>query len=64
MLNCFITDNAANMKKAFQANFPLDDNMNTEPLDADTMIWKPVKNSLKIYNNYNYTYHILFFHKA
>ena len=35
-LNCVITDNAANMKKAFQANFPLDD-MNTEPLDDDTM---------------------------
>ena len=34
-LNYIITDKAANMKKALQANFPSDDNMNTEPLDDD-----------------------------
>ena len=64
-LNCIISDSTANMKKDFQANFPLDDGMNTEPLDDDTTISRPVTNTIKIYCNYDYIiYHILLFHKA
>ena len=44
------------MKKAFQANFPVDDNISISRL---------VTNTIKIYNNYNnIIYHILLFHKA
>ena len=58
-LNCIITDSTANMKRAFQANFPVDDNMNTQPLDDATTISRPVTTTIKIYNNYNYIQKII-----